>query len=47
MYILRLSEEEINKLVKEGSVIIDDKIETDCDQCSYDIDFEIQLIKKD
>ncbi|GEM_PF-5395891 len=46
MYILRLSEEEIKKLLKDGNVIIEDKIETDCDKCSEEINYEIQLVKK-
>jgi len=43
-YNLRVTKEELEALNRNGSIRIADEIHTNCDSCSEDIDFEIQII---
>ncbi len=46
-YNLKITKEELDALLKNGRIIIADKINTDCDNCSEEINFEIQIILRE
>jgi hypothetical protein len=47
LYNLHLTKNELEQLISTGRIIIQDKIETDCDNCSEEICYEIQIIVDD